>query len=231
MFIVPEEADGGNQLVHFANTTRHERDSNTNKAGARAEAGNLLIAFNNALPESNLPGGGVQLAPSSAIVPVRPMCLSVALSPQLHAGVQLSRIIILLDSACTVHIVTQYWLLGINLLSVKQLSSRATGSGVLFRAGATLLDAQNQVMGYSPEPRHRGDLYPLICSIVSGDTKRQLQIEDAKTVAEFQANNSRIGNQPIHNLVQGVERPDQNSGPAELLSDTPGRLVPNLKGK
>ena len=104
---------------------------------------------------------------------------------------------ILLDSACTIHIVTEPWLLdddhliepeaiqwgnsahriyavgkgtlvtmnalpgggfrivkfsgtlcvpnfGINLLLVKYLSSKRAGSGVLFRAGATFLDAQNQ---------------------------------------------------------------------------------------
>ena len=106
----------------------------------------------------------------------------------------------MLDSACTVHIVTEYWLLddyteialeciqwgnskhimyavgrgtlvtrnelpgggiiivsfpgtlcvanfGINLLPVKQSSSRAAGSSVLFRAGTTLLGAQNRVIG------------------------------------------------------------------------------------
>ena len=144
---------------------------------------------------------------------------------QLPAGLQLSRIVILLDSVCTVHIVTEAWLLddytriapkciqwgngehkmnamgrgtlvtrnelrkggftivsfpwalcapnfGINHLSFKQLSSRAAGSGVLFKVGATLLDAENRVMGYSPESWHRGDLYHLICSIVSGDTRK-----------------------------------------------------------
>ena len=87
---------------------------------------------------------------------------------------------------------------GINLLFVKQLSSRAAGSRVLFKARATLLDAENRVMGYSPEPRHKGDVYPLICSIVSGDTRKQLQIADAQTVEEFQANNSHLGDQPEH---------------------------------
>ena len=105
-FIVSEEADRGNQRAHFANATCREQDGNTNKAAAGAEDGNQLIALNNAPPEGNLPGGAVQPPPSSAIVPVRPMCLSVALSPQLHAGVQLSRIIILLVLACTAHIVT-----------------------------------------------------------------------------------------------------------------------------
>ena len=91
---------------------------------------------------------------------------------------------------------------GINLLSVKQLSSRAAGSGVLFRAKATLLDAENIVMGYSPEPRHRGDVCPLICSIVSGDTRKQLQIADAIIVEEFETNNSHLGDQPERNLAQ-----------------------------
>ena len=109
---------------------------------------------------------------------------------------------------------------GINLLSVKQLSSRAASSGVLVKAGATLLDAENRVMGYSPEPRHRGNLYPLICSIVSGDTRKQLQIADAQTVEEFQANNSHLGDQPEHNLIQAAEGSNRNFGPTGLLSDT-----------
>ena len=39
------------------------------------------------------------------------MCLIVELNPQLPAGLQLSRIVILLDSACSVHIVTEAWLI------------------------------------------------------------------------------------------------------------------------
>ena len=120
---------------------------------------------------------------------------------------------------------------GINLLSIKLLSSRAADSGVLFRARATLFDAENRVMGYSPQFRHRGDLYPLICSIVSGDTREQLQIEDAKTVEEFQANNSHLGDQPERNLAQAVEGSDMNYGRVGLLSDTTGKLPPSLKRK
>ena len=74
------------------------------------------------------------------------------------------------------------------------------------------LDAENRVMGYSPEPRYRGDLYPLICSIVSGDTRKQLQIAGAQTVDEFQANNSHLSDQPEHNLTQAVEGSNMNSG-------------------
>ena len=93
----------------------------------------------------------------------------------------------------------------------------------MFKAGATLLDAENRVMEYSPEPRHRGDLYPLICSIVSGDTRKQLQIE------EFQANNPHLGDQPEHNLAKAAEGSNRNSGPIGLLSDTTGDLPLNLK--
>ena len=75
-------------------------------------------------------------------------------------------------------------------------------------------------MGYSPEPRHRGDLYPLICSIVSGDTRKQLQIADAQTVVELQANNSHLGDQPEHNLTQAAKGSNRNSGPIGLLSVT-----------
>ena len=93
------------------------------------------------------------------------------------------------------------------------------------------MDAENRVMGYSPEPRHRGDLYPLICSIVSGDTRKQLQIADAQTVEEFEANNSHLGDQPDHNLTQAAEGSNRNSGQMGLQSVTTGQLLPNIKSK
>ena len=46
---------------------------------------------------------------------------------------------------------------GTNMLSVKKLSAKATGTRVFFRAGAQFLDADNNLMGYSPEPVHWSD--------------------------------------------------------------------------
>ena len=94
-----------------------------------------------------------------------------------------------------------------------------------------MLDADNRVMGYSPEPRHRGDLYPLICSIVSGDKRKQLQIADAQTEKEFQANNSHLGDQPEHNLTQAAEGSIMNSGQIRVHCVTTGHLLPDIKRK
>ena len=55
---------------------------------------------------------------------------------------------------------------GTNLLSVKKLSAKVTGTGVLFRAGAQFLDADNNLMGYCPEVIHKSDLYHLVCTII-----------------------------------------------------------------
>ena len=57
---------------------------------------------------------------------------------------------------------------GTNILSVKKLYAKVTGTGVLFGAGAQFLDANNNLMGYSPEPVHRSDLYPLVCTSTWG---------------------------------------------------------------
>ena len=75
----------------------------------------------------------------------------------------------------------------INLLTVKQLSSRIAGSSVLFKAGPTLLDANNEVMGYAPEPKAREELYPTVCSIVTGDVGKHEALTDARSVDEFLA--------------------------------------------
>ena len=101
---------------------------------------------------------------------------------------------------------------GINLLSVKQLSRTIAGSGVLFRAGATLLDANNQIMGYAPEPKARSKMYPFVCSIVSGDVGRQEALTDARTVEEFLALNSLLNSRRITFLVRELP-------PIELKND------------
>ena len=74
---------------------------------------------------------------------------------------------------------------GTNMLSVKKLSAKATGTGVLFRAGTQFLDADNTLMGYSPELVHRSDLYPLVCTIISGDVRKQREIQDIAYVDDF----------------------------------------------
>ena len=77
----------------------------------------------------------------------------------------------------------------------------------------------------------------VICTLLSapsgvvGDPRKYLQIADAQTVEEFQANNSHLGDQPEHNLALTSEIPNKNSGPIGLLSDTTGKLLPNLKRK
>ena len=68
----------------------------------------------------------------------------------------------------------------INLLTVKQLSSRIAGSSVLFKAGPTLLDANNEVMGYAPKLKKRTMLHPLLCSFVIGDVASEEALVDAR---------------------------------------------------
>ena len=74
---------------------------------------------------------------------------------------------------------------GTNLLSVKKLSAKVTKTAVLFRAGAQFLDADNNLMGYFPEPIHNSDLYPLVCTIISGDVTCQHAIIDIANVTDF----------------------------------------------
>ena len=71
---------------------------------------------------------------------------------------------------------------GTNLLSVKKKSAKVTKTTVLFRAKAQFLDADNNMMGYFPEPIHKSDLY---CTIISGDVARQHAINDIANVTDF----------------------------------------------
>ena len=81
---------------------------------------------------------------------------------------------------------------GTNLLSVKKLSAKVTKTAVLFRAGAQFLDADNNLMGYCPEPVHKSDLYPLVCTIILGDVARQHAINDIANVTDFLQNNAHL---------------------------------------
>ena len=71
----------------------------------------------------------------------------------------------------------------------------------------------------------------VICTLVSGDTRKQLQIADAQTVEEFQANNSHLGDQPKHNLTQAAEGSNKNYGQIGSQSVTTGQVLPNIKRK
>ena len=66
---------------------------------------------------------------------------------------------------------------------------------------------------------------------MSGDTRKQLQIADAQTVEEFQANNSHPGDQPEHNLTQAAEGSNMNSGQIGVQSVTTRQILPNIKRK
>ena len=81
---------------------------------------------------------------------------------------------------------------GKNMLSVKKLSKKTTGTRVLFRAGSQFLDANNNLMGYSLEPVHRSDLYPLVCTIISGDVPKQNDIHDIANVVDLLENNAHL---------------------------------------
>ena len=86
---------------------------------------------------------------------------------------------------------------GISVLSVRQISSKRGGFGVLFRAGAKILDEHNQIMGYAPKPKHKSEMYPLVCSIVSGYVRSKETISDARIVDEFLALNSDVSSKRV----------------------------------
>ena len=72
--------------------------------------------------------------------------------------------------------------------SVKKLFVKVTGTGVFFRARAHFLDTNNNLMGYCPELLHKSDLYPLVCTIISGDVTRQHAIHDIAKGVNFLEN-------------------------------------------
>ena len=90
---------------------------------------------------------------------------------------------------------------GTNFLSVTKLSAKVTGTGVFFRAGAPILDANNNLMGFCPEPIHKSDLYPLVCTIISGDVTRQPAINDIANLTDFLENNAHLQGKPA-NIMQ-----------------------------
>ena len=58
------------------------------------------------------------------------------------------------------------------------------------------MDANNNLMGYSPMPVHRLDLFPLVCTIISGDVTRQHAIHDIANVVDFLENNAHLQRVP-----------------------------------
>ena len=76
-----------------------------------------------------------------------------------------------------------------------------------------------------------GDLYPLIYSIVCRDNRKQLQIEDAKTIEEFHENDSHLRNLPERNLAKAVGGSNTNNGPVGWLRDPSRKIQPSLKSK
>ena len=54
------------------------------------------------------------------------------------------------------------------------------------------MDADNNLMRYCPEPIHKSDLYPLVCTIISGDVSRHHAINDIANVTDFLQNNAHL---------------------------------------
>ena len=85
---------------------------------------------------------------------------------------------------------------GTNLLLVKKLSAKVTKTAVLFRAGALFLDAENNLIRYCPETILKSDLYPLVCTIISGDIACQHAVNDIANVTDFLQNNAHLQGVP-----------------------------------
>ena len=51
-------------------------------------------------------------------------------------------------------------------------------------------------MGYYPEPIFNSDLYPLVCTIISGDVARQHAVNDIANVTDFLQNNAHLPGVP-----------------------------------
>ena len=109
---------------------------------------------------------------------------------------------------------------GTNLLSVKKLSAKVTKTAVLFRVGAQFLAADNKLMGYFPEPIHKSDLYPRVCTIILGDVTRQHAINDIANVTDFLQNNAHLQGVPDDVMqVQEDTTTCATGGAAETLAD------------
>ena len=63
-------------------------------------------------------------------------------------------------------------------------------------------------MGFAQEPKHKSNLYPLVCTIVCGDVSKQDFISGARTVDEFLALNSHVSSQRVTLPIREVHRSD-----------------------
>ena len=74
-------------------------------------------------------------------------------------------------------------------------------------------------MGYCLEPIHKSDLYPLVCTIISGDVTRQHAINDIANVIDFLQNNAHLrGVQADVMQVQEDATTSRTGGAVETLA-------------
>ena len=95
-----------------------------------------------------------------------------------------------------------------------------TKTAVLFRARAQFLDADNNLMGYCPEPIHKSDIYPVVCTIISSDVTRKHAINDITNMTEFLQNNAHLHGVPANVMqVQEDAATSRTGGTAETLAE------------
>ena len=87
-----------------------------------------------------------------------------------------------------------------------------TKTAVLFRVGAQFFDAENNLMRYFPE-----HVYPLVCTIISGDVARQHAVKDIADVTDFLQNNAYLQGVPA-DVMQVQE--DATTSPTERTVET-----------
>ena len=74
-------------------------------------------------------------------------------------------------------------------------------------------------MGYCPEPIHKSDLCPLVCTIISGDVARQHAINDIANMTDFLQNNAHLQGVPADvMLVQEDATTSRTRGAVETLA-------------
>ena len=107
---------------------------------------------------------------------------------------------------------------------MKKLCAKEIGTGLLFRAGAQFLDAIHNLMGFSLEPVHRSHVYPLVCTIISGDVTKHNDIHDISNVVDFLENHAHLRGVPA-DILQVCAQPQeevatsQAGGASETLAN------------
>ena len=86
-------------------------------------------------------------------------------------------------------------------------------------------------MGYCPEPIHKYDLYPLVCTIISGDVTRQHAINDIANVTFFLQNNAHLQGVPADVMqVQEDATTSRRGGAVETLAERLAKVsLPDLE--